>query len=322
MIADPSPADALAIIERVSGSQPGYRRAHARGIGVRANFTASGEAAALSIAEHFQGGKIPCVVRFSNASGNPCAPDRLGPATGRTQGMAVRFALPSGAAATWGAINIPVFPARTPAEFLALTEAQAPKASGKPSMIKLIGHIIRHLHILASVKAIKAMKPARSYAGETYHGIHTYYLIDAKGDRKPFRYRWVPAQSAPTLSPDEAAALPEQYLPDELRARLGKGPQAWDLIAVLADPGDPLDDPSSLWPAGRKETTLGRMNLERMHENQKEVEGMVFDPTGVVPGLGLSDDPILRYRSRVYSESYSRRAGETRNAQPPKDLGQ
>lgn len=322
MISDPAPAEALAIIERVSGSQPGYRRAHARGIGVRADFRASGEAAAFSSAEHFQGVSIPCVVRFSNASGNPCAPDRLGPGTGRVQGMAVRFALPSGAVATWGAINIPVFPARTPGEFLALTEAQAPKASGKPSMIKLLSHIIRHLHILASVKAIKALKPARSYAGETYHGIHTYYLVDAKGDRKPFRYRWAPAQNAPSLSPQEASALPEQYLPDELRARLGKGPQAWDLFAVLAEPGDPLDDPSKLWPAGRRQAILGRLSLLRMHENQQEVEGMVFDPTGVVPGLALSDDPILRYRSRVYSESYSRRTGETRTVPPPSDLGQ
>jgi catalase len=319
---DPSPADALAIIERVSGSQPGYRRAHARGIGVKAFFTASRDAASLSIAEHFQGKTVPCVVRFSNASGNPCAPDRMGPKLGRVQGLAVRFNLPSGAAATWGAINIPVFPARTPGEFLDLTEAQAPKASGKPSMIKLIGHVIRHIHILASVKAIKALKPARSYAGETYHGIHTYYLIDAKGDRKPFRYRWAPAQSAPSLAIAEAAALPEQYLPDELRARLGKGPQAWDLIAIFPEADDRLDDASILWPAGRKEAVLGRLSLERIHEDQRAVEGMVFDPTGVVPGLGLSDDPILHYRSRVYSESFSRRAGETRAAPPPADMGQ
>lgn len=322
MRTEPSPAEALAVIERVSGSQPGYRRAHARGIGARGTFTASMEAAALTSAEHFQGGPIPCVVRFSNASGNPCAPDRLGPKSGRVQGMALRFELPSGAKATWGAINIPVFPARTPGEFLELTEAQAAKAGGKPSMLKLLGHIVRHLHILASVKAIKSLKPTPSYAGETFHGIHTYFLVDAKGDRKPFRYRWAPAQSAAPLSPAEAAALPELYLPDELRSRLGKGPLAWDLIAALAEPGDPLDDPSKVWPAGRREVTLGRLSLARIHEDQKAVEGMVFDPTGVVPGIGLSGDPILHYRARIYSESFSRRAGETRTAPPPADIGQ
>ena len=34
---------------------------------------------------------------------------------------------------------------------------------------------------------------------------------------------------------------------------------------------------------------------------------VVFDPTRVVDGIELSDDPILRYRPGAYSESVSRR---------------
>lgn len=323
---DPAPAAFLDLIERASGSLPGYRRAHSRGLGLRGTFTASAAAKGLSKAEHFQGAPTPCIVRFSNAAGNPCVPDRLSPTTGRVQGMAVRFDLPSGKAATWAAINIPAFPARTPSEFMALTAAQTPKRGGKPSALKLLGHLIRHLHILASVKAIKAMKPARSYALETFHGLHTYYLADAQGRRRPFRYRWKPAPDAagPTdaLSPAEAAALPGQYLLDEVRARVGKGPLAWDLIAVFPAEGDRLEDPSAAWGPGREETALGRLWLERVHEDQKQVEGMVFDPTGVVPGLELSDDPILRYRALAYSESFARRAGETRKEPAPADMGQ
>ncbi len=322
MAADPIPAEAIAVIDRISKSPPGYRRGHARGLGVRGTFRASSEAKTLTTAEHFQGGAIPCVARFSNASANPCAPDRLSPKEGRTQGLAVKFALPSGKAATWAAINIPVFPARTPAEFMALTEAQAPKAGGKPSMAKLLWHVIRHLHILVSVKHIKALKPARTYGMETFFGIHTYYLIDAAGNRKAFRYRWAPRLSGSALSPEEAAAQPEQYLMNELRARLGQGPLSWDLIAQFAEPGDSLDDPSVLWPVGRRETILGSLSLDRVHEDQEAIEGMVFDPTGVVAGLGLSEDPILKFRSRVYSESYSRRTSETRTAPAPADMGQ
>ncbi len=33
---------------------------------------------------------------------------------------------------------------------------------------------------------------------------------------------------------------------------------------------------------------------------------MVFDPTRVVDGIELSDDPILRYRPAAYSESINR----------------
>ena len=40
-----------------------------------------------------------------------------------------------------------------------------------------------------------------------------------------------------------------------------------------------------------------------------EVDGTptVFDPTRVVDGIELSDDPILRFRPSAYSESISRR---------------
>lgn len=321
-MADPAPAAFISAIERVSGSPPGYRRAHARGLGLRGVFAASEAARALTAAEHFQGAAIPCIIRFSNASAHPCTADRLSPKEGRVLGMAIRFALPSGGAATWAGINIPAFPARTPAEFLALTEAQTPKRDGKPSAWRLLGHLIRHLHILVSIKAIKALKPARSFAGETFHGIHTYYFRDAQERRRPFRYRWAPVTKAEPLSPAEAASLPEQYLLDEVRTRIGQGPLAWNLVAVFPKDEDPLEDPSRAWGPGREEIVLGRLRLERIHEDQKQVEGMVFDPTGVVPGLELSEDPILRYRALAYSESFARRSREQRISPAPADMGQ
>jgi catalase len=36
-------------------------------------------------------------------------------------------------------------------------------------------------------------------------------------------------------------------------------------------------------------------------------EVVVFDPTRVVDGIELSDDPILRYRPAAYTESVARR---------------
>jgi catalase len=198
---DPVPAAFIDVIERASGSLPGYRRAHSRGLGLRGTFTASAAARGLTLAEHFQGAPIPCVVRFSNAAGNPCVPDRLSPKAGRVLGLAVRFELPSGKSATWAAINLPAFPARTPAEFMALTVAQTPKPGGKPSALRLLGHVIRHLHIFASVKAVKAMKPSRSFGLETFNGLHTYFLVAGPGRRRPFRYRWVPVPPAAGAGP-------------------------------------------------------------------------------------------------------------------------
>ncbi len=322
MTAPLTPETAIDIIEHAAGTKPGFRRAHARGLVVRGSFRASGEAKAFSSAEHLQGETIPCLVRFSNASGNPCAPDRTDPKSGRVLGLAIRFDLPSGANTTWAGINIPVFPARTPEEFLKLTAAQTPGRGGKPNMLRLVLHILKHLHILASIKVIKGLKPAGSFAQEAYHGIHTYFLIDAAGKRVPFRYHWLPQN--PDGGADAAAVKgrPDQYLLQEIRARLQKGPLDWDLVAELAEPGDPLEDPSATWPEGRRRVTLGRLALESVHEDQRATESLVFDPTNVAPGIGMPDDPVLKFRSLAYGVSFERRSKETRAEPAPADMGQ
>lgn len=317
-----TPEQAIAVIERVAGTQAGFRRAHARGLGVRGTFQAAPAARGLTMAEHFQGAPVPVVVRFSNAAGNPCAPDRQSDKEGRVLGIAVQFLLGSGARPTWGAINIPAFPARTPEEFIAFTEAQAPGRNRKPNLLKVLWHVFRHLHILASVKAVKALRPAGSFAGETFHGIHTYGFETAGGAKKPFRYAWVPKQAAASLGPEEAEAKPKLYLLDEIRARLARETLRWDLVACFPGPGDVLDDATVAWPEGREKVVVGTLALDKVHEDQKAVEGIVFDPTNVVPGITLSDDPLLRFRSLAYGVSYDRRSRERRLEPAPADMGQ
>jgi len=87
---------------------------------------------------------------------------------------------------------------------------------------------------------------------------------------------------------------------------------AWDLVAEFAEPGDALDDPSAVWPEGRKKTALGRLALDRVHEDQAGMELLVFDPTNVAPGVELSDDPILLFRPLAYGVSFERRSKEKR----------
>ena len=316
------PEDAIATIERVVGTKPGFRRAHARGLVLRGSFQANPEARGLSVAEHLQGGAVPCLVRFSNASGNPCAPDYNSPTEGRVLGMAIKFELPSGKAATWAGVNIPAFPARTPEEFIKFTAAQKPGSGGKPSILRIAWHVIRHLHLLTSIKHIKALKPAGSFAMETYHGIHTYYFVDGTGARKPFRYQWVPRMEQVTPGADKVKGMPGQYLLNEIRTRLEKGPVSWDLVVQFPESGDALDDASVAWPETRPKATLGRLTLSKVHEDQKSVEGTVFDPTGVVPGIELSDDPLLRFRSQAYGVSFDRRSKETRGEPAPADMAQ
>jgi len=97
------------VLKKYAGVVPGFRRALARGIGFRGQFTATADAAALITAEHFQGDAIPVVVRLSNGSGNPYQNDRASTKNGSVLGLAVRFGLPSGGVAAWASLSVKAF---------------------------------------------------------------------------------------------------------------------------------------------------------------------------------------------------------------------
>ena len=196
-----TPKAALDIIEHIAKTLPGFRRAHARGLATRGHFIATPEAKRLTTAAHFQGAEVPCVVRFSNAAANPCVPDTGSPTEGTVLGLAIRFALPNDGVAAWAAINLTAFVASTPEEFLKLGVAQRPGPSGKPNLLKLGWHVLTHLHIVPGVQSAKSLEPSQSFASETYAGLHTYFFVDEAGARHPFRYRWMPRETLPPLSP-------------------------------------------------------------------------------------------------------------------------
>ena len=67
---------------------------------------------------------------------------------------------------------------------------------------------------------------------------------------------------------------------------------------------------TSVW-SGARELLAGRIvvtaPLDDPEGGPMTSSPTVFDPTRVVPGIELSDDPILQYRRGAYSESVSRR---------------
>ena len=105
-------------------------------------------------------------------------------------------------------------------------------------------------------------------------------------------------------------------LREEIRARLAEGPVRFDLRVTVAAPGDDPDDPMSVWK-GARELSAGVVEVTA-EDPARETDGdiVVFDPTRVVDGITLSDDPILRYRAAAYSESAARRAAGPHLAAP------
>ena len=306
-------AAAMSAMERYTGVVPGYRRAHAQGHGFVGSFEATDAVAALTVAEHLQGGAIPVVVRLSNGAGSPYAPDLASRRRGTTLGLGVEFALPSGGRTTWGAPNIASFPASTPEQFVAVTTAQRRNARGRLDPLRLVAYAARHPRSLAGLWALISRPPIRSFAAADFHGLHAYHLVAADGGRRAFRYRWVSTMAGPrNLTREERAHTPPQYLVEEMRRRLERGPVRWRLILQLAAHGDPTHDQARAWPSSRPTIEAGALTLTAEHPDQDLVERMVFDPTNLPAGIECSDDPLLAFRSAVYHASHAARTSERR----------
>jgi catalase len=300
-------------INAVSGAHPGHRAAHARGTLCTGRFAATTEGAELTRAAHMQGDAVRATVRFSNGGGNPAIPDY---ATAEGRGMAVKLYLADGSRTDMVALSLPVFFARTPEDFLEFTQARRPDpATGHPDGERLGAWFAAHPEAGPAIQAAISAPPPASYATVLYNGIHSFRWVNADGDARPVRFRWEPEAGVETITPEEARALGGTYLQDEIAARAMAGGAAFRLVVTLAAEDDPVDDPTAAWPDDREQVVAGRLELTGMdEERERGGDVLVFDPTRVVDGIELSDDPILRFRPRAYAVSVERRSGTTLTA--------
>jgi catalase len=288
-------------LNAVHGRHEGVRAAHARGACVRGTFTATPEAARLTRAPHMQGDPISVTVRFSNGTGNPLHPDRR--KDGR--GMAVKFHLPNGKQTDMVGITLPVFFVKTADDFLDLQDALSlDPTTGKPDPARGIAFAQAHPEAVPGFTAVLSFEPPASYAQLVYRGLHAFKYVNAQGEERFVRYRWEPEAGVASLSDDEAKAMPEKYLTDELASRLKEGPAAFTLHVQIGTADDPTDDPTAVWPEDREDVVIGRLELNDLTDDCDE---MLFDPTFLVDGIEVSDDEILRARSGAYGVSYKRR---------------
>lgn len=295
-------AQAVNAIEDLSGVHPGYRRAHAKGICCLAVFRPSGLAAQYTTAPHFQQQEVQAVVRFSGSSTDPAMADILSPA----KGMAVQFSLPDGSISSLVGVTFPVFFARTPESFLDIIRTAHRAQEGHLGPIDLIHEIISHFsESKESLMAVKHLKPPASYASSHYYCIHAYFFIDHHGNRRPVKFEWLPDSGVETLSMKETTTQSDHYLEEELKHRLQHSPAVFQLSAILGEEGDPTDDPTRTWPDDRQRIEVGRLYITDITE---EPSALVMDPTAISSGIALTDDPILLFRSTVYSDSYNRRS--------------
>lgn len=290
-------------IDGVSGGPyPGRRAAHAKGSFCEGAFTATPRARELSRAEHLGGETVPVLARFSNGTGNPHLPDNE-----RTdgRGLAVKFRTPGGEVDSV-TLTIPVFFVRTPEDFLAFTRARRPDPeTGQPDMEKLGALIGERPEIGAALQLIlPTLTPPVSYATCAYNSLHAFRLVDGDDEGTWVRLRWQPEAGEHVLPEEEIDPQGPDYLQEDLRERLAREPVRFRLVAILAEEGDPLDDPTRPWPEEREEAELGTMELTGIADVSEPV---IFDPGKLADGIEPSDDAILAARSPSYSVSIERR---------------
>lgn len=295
--------------EQVNGVHGGFRRNHAKGLGVSGFFESNGNGVRFSKAVVFPAGRLPVVGRFSLSGGQPYAADM--PDTVR--GLGLEFSLPDGELWRTAMINLPVFPVNTPEAFYEQLIASKPDPkSSKPDPAKLKAFLASHPETEQALKVIRARAVSSGFGNSTFHSLNAFRFINSAGDSVAVRWLLTPEQ--PLAAADApAAARDKNYLFDELIAQIRRQPLRWHLIVIVGHPEDPTNDATIAWPEGREKVDVGTVTLDRAEsEETSPATDINFDPLVLPAGMAPSDDPLLSARSAVYSQSFTRREGEAK----------
>jgi catalase len=299
-----APEQAVDAANQVFGRHPGHRALHAKGVLLRGSFAPAAGVRSLTRAAHLQGASVPVTARFSNASGNPEHPDYAPD----PRGLAVKFYLPDESRTDIVAVSSPLFPTRTPEGFVEFIKAQGAGPAAAWKIPLFLAHNPEALRVLPVVTP--TLLPPSSYATIPYYGLHAFKWLDASGGERHVRYTLRPDARGAKLAPWTARRRGADYLQEEIRERLARGPVRFTLEVQIAEPGDAVNDPSAAWPKQRRRVTAGTLELEALEtERERGDDVLVFDPSRVIDGIECSDDPVLRFRPRAYSESIKRRSG-------------
>jgi catalase len=305
-----TPARFIDGFEQVNGVHPGFRRNHAKGVGVSGFFESNGKGVRLSKAAVFRPGTVPVLGRFSLGGGQPYAADT----PDAVRGLGLQFSLPDGELWRTAMINLPVFPFRTPEAFYEQLLASKPDpTTGKPDPDKVQTFLERHPETVEAMKVIKSQPVSSGFDNSTFHSLNAFRFINAAGDSIPVRWILTPmpfkAAGAPSAPQDK------NYLFDALIAQIHRQhqPLQWHLIVIVGQPGDPTNDATIAWPAEREQVDVGTLTLDQVESDDTSAATDInFDPLVLPAGIAPSDDPLLSARSAVYSRSFTRRAGETK----------
>ena len=152
-------------------------------------------------------------------------------------------------------------------------------------------------------------------------GIHTFRLLDAKGTPTLVKWHWRPSLGMQSTTWDEAVKLAgadQDFHRRDLWEAIKNGAfPSWELMIQPIPEQDveglPYDilDPTKLVPEEAYPLiAVGKMTLNRWPDNFfAETEQVAFHPGHLVPGIDVTNDPLLQGRLFSYTDTQLKRIG-------------
>ncbi|MEJ2788640.1 MULTISPECIES: catalase [unclassified Pseudoxanthomonas] len=300
------------------------RIVHARGSGAHGYFELTKSLKKYTTARVLNetGVRTPVFCRFSTVAGGAGSVD-----TPRdVRGFAVKFYTQEG---NWDLVgnNIPVFFIQDAMKFPDLVHsvkmepdrAYPQAGSAHDTFWDFISLTPEAFHMIMWAMSDRTIP--RSLRMIEGFGVHSFRLLDAKGNSTFVKFHWRPKLGIQSTVWDEAVKLQaadNDFHRRDLFEAIQKGDfPEWELAVQLfteeqadAFPFDHLDPtkliPEELVPL----TVIGRMVLDRWPDNFfAETEQVAYCPANIVPGIDFSNDPLLQGRLFSYLDTQLSRLG-------------
>ncbi|MFF0545938.1 catalase [Nocardia thailandica] len=300
------------------------RVVHARGVGAHGVFVANGAASRITRAKFLESGvETPVFVRFSTVLGSRGSADTVRD----TRGFAVKFYTGEGVYDLVGN-NIPVFFIQEAIKFPDIIHAGKPHPDTEIPQAQSAHDTFWDfvtLHTEATAHTFWNMSDRalpRSLRMMEGFGIHTFRLVAADGRTTLAKFHWKPRLGVHSMLWEETQ-LTAGFDPDfhrrDLAEALASGhfPE-WDLgVQVFPDtPGHEFEgidllDPTKIVPEELAPVeVIGTLRLTANPVNFfAETEQVAFCPSHLVPGIEVTDDPLLQGRLFSYLDTQISRLG-------------
>jgi catalase len=153
----------------------------------------------------------------------------------------------------------------------------------------------------AALAFAQAPKPSpASFATEAFFGVSAFQFTNRDGLARFGRYQIVPQAGLQHLDAEAAKSKGDNYLFDEIKARVARSPIRFDIQVQIANEGDVVNDSTVHWPASRPTIPLGTVTLTELAPDDEAHKKIIFDPIPRVEGIEASDDPLLELRAAIY----------------------